>query len=1394
MKQSRKIQVLLFASLLISSYTFAYKYIGGSKNTEGEKSLAAGCVTPGGRTIFEYNNIRTMIFTGGDMWWDLLGNPFYEIPKYSGKHALFAGAIWIGGTDVNGQLRVSAARYRQVGQDYFTGPLKAFGSDKGNTTSEMCTKYDKHFPVTKDEVIRFRSWWRAVQSNNTQLLQDVYAGYEVPDDIKNWPGNNTEPDYMPTLAPFWDENEDGIYNPDDGDYPFYDLDKIVPCGTTPDKRRPRLYGDATLWWVYNDRGNIHTESKGASIGMEIQAQYFAFATNDELNNMTFGNYALINRSTYTLQDTYFGVWTDADLGDHADDYVGTDVNRGLGYLYNGDEMDGDGNGKTYGAQPPAIGVDFFEGPYQDPDGRDNLSNWVYNPATGKKELNCSAAPLSEGSINGLNFNDGVIDDERWGMRRFLYFTNGASTTGDPEKAIEYYRMLRGYWKDGTRMTYGGTGYLSSQTPADFMFPDDTDPCGWGTSGIPQASWKETQTPGDRRFVQSAGPFTLLPGATNDITVGMVWARATQGGAWASVGEVRRADDKAQRLFEVCFKIVDAPNAPELQIVELDKELIFHIYNIKGSNNYLNTSEDYVEEDPFIVCPNNQPNCDTKYRFQGYQVYQLKDKSSSINDINDISKARLVFQCDIKDSVSRIVNFEYDNQIGYSVPKVKVEGADAGIQHTFKLTEDAFATGDKRLINHKSYYYVAIAYAYNNYKTYDPNDPSKLDGQKLPYLPSRSGYGKPIQIYSAMPHTPSPSNNGTILNASYGYGPKIIQLDGHGNGNNELKLTQATINTILASPLHKTDSVEYENTFGPISVKVVDPLNIKPNDFILKFIPSETEITSTVANNLDYSIKKTKWMIYKVNATSSSDTIYSLSAINVQNEQLIPQWGISITIKQVPYPLKDDFNAYQNGYLSSEIKWENPLNKWLDFIPDVDGCDFPNWIRCGNVVDANNSACNDNPNGGAKDEKQYFEKVVDGTWGPYIMCMRDNGPNASNPGQYLGLQYWRNTNMTSDKYRVSSILFVITKDKSKWTRCPVIEASNFDYSNGSQPQAGFSEGGAKKYELRRHASVDKEGRTNNIGDSTNANYSNYISSTGMGWFPGYAIDMETGERLNIAFGEDSQFPSQNGRDMIWNPTSSYADDIYYQTGTGNVYLGGKHFIWVFGHNLNPRNAYDLMPAYDYGEYINRRLKEIQPVSNPITYAARMAGMWSNAMWVSIPMLNGQLIKPANTTDPYWFIKSDVKISINIANPYQQWSNISISSTAPNQGFPMYFFSLKDVSPTTNDNTTAKNSLDLIKVVPNPYYGYSAYEGSQIENKVRITNLPQKCTISIFNASGTLIRRFKKDSPVSYQDWDLKNEYNISIASGMYIVHIDAPGIGEKVIKWFGALRPIDLNNF
>ena len=60
------------------------------------------------------------------------------------------------------------------------------------------------------------------------------------------------------------------------------------------------------------------------------------------------------------------------MGGHTDDYVGCDVQRGLGYAYNGDAFDGPtGLSLGYGENPPAFGVDFFEGPFQDEDGIDN---------------------------------------------------------------------------------------------------------------------------------------------------------------------------------------------------------------------------------------------------------------------------------------------------------------------------------------------------------------------------------------------------------------------------------------------------------------------------------------------------------------------------------------------------------------------------------------------------------------------------------------------------------------------------------------------------------------------------------------------------------------------------------------------------------------------------------------------------------------------------------------------------------------------------------------------------------------------------------------------------------------------------------------------------------------
>ena len=80
-------------------------------------------------------------------------------------------------------------------------------------------------------------------------------------------------------------------------------------------------------------------------------------------------------------------------------------------------------------------------------------------------------------------------------------------------------------------------------------------------------------------------------------------------------------------------------------------------------------------------------------------------------------------------------------------------------------------------------------------------------------------------------------------------------------------------------------------------------------------------------------------------------------------------------------------------------------------------------------------------------------------------------------------------------------------------------------------------------------------------------------------------------------------------------------------------------------------------------------------------------------------------------------------------------------------------------------------------------------------MRIINLPTKATISIYSLDGALIRKLTKDNAnASYVDWDIRNAKNLPIASGMYLIHVSADGIGETVLRWFGAMRPVDVTQY
>lgn len=1377
--------------MLQVSLVKAYKAPDG-KSSDGagsEKAMAAGCLNPESSALLELNNVRATIYSGGDMWWDLKQFARYEVPKGSGKHSLYLGTLWIGGTDGTGLLKVAAQRYRRNGPDYYTGPLDTTGT--AEVTAQTCKEFDRIWKITRAEAALHRFCKKPENASNINC-----QGYQMPESIKNWPAityaANEPIGGLPSTqyfyAPFIDVDGDEDYNPDNGDYPGYDLDNKVDCQRD---RTPYLYGDLTLYWIFNDKGNIHYETQSTPIGMEIRAQAFSFATNDEVNNMTFYNYELINRGTTTLFNCYFGVNTDADLGYAMDDYAGCDVLRGFGYVYNGDAVDAQGNNPApdqYGANPPAVGIDFFEGPYADPD---NIANRLV-----VGDLSTYLA------INGVGYNDSIVDNERIGMRRFVYYSNETSPTGDPEvgKAIQYYNYLRGYWKNGSRMKFGGNGFPgapgTTTTDSDFMFPGDSDPYHWGTRlSDPGFQWTQQEpcpgcpqgTPKDQRFVQSAGPFTLKPGAVNDITTGAVWARAFSGDPFESVNLVRKADDKAQQLFENCFRLLDGPDAPDVYIQELDRELILYWTNNSLSNNYQNrySELDYSIDTSVAHTPESRT-----YRFQGYLVYQVVNSTVTTEERHDLSKARLVGQSDLRDfegtgtanPIGTLVNYTQNQEFGYTEARVEVQGANQGISQSLRITEDAFASGaDKRLVNHKTYYFLVIAYGYNNYKTYKQDDPQAADGQKKPFISSRKSATGAIVLHAGIPHIVSPETNGTILNSFYGDGPEITRVEGTGNGGNNLDLTKESENTIIAPPYYMPNPV-YQRGRGPVKIKVVDPLALSKGTYYLAI---DGPVNASMPFNTMTVTSRWSILNEQFDTVVVSDVDLSMNTEQILFNKTTGEFtGLSVSVKQVQQPGKD--REPNNGFIEATLEISNPSNVYMGFLPDEDTNPILNWILSGTQNNSIPGVLPDVPD----DISQSFERAAIGSGGalaPYRLASYGKDGPAWGTGSQVPETVGRMDYM-------QSIDLVLTPDKSKWTRVPVLEADSVEGFTYNHPD--LSSVRPRKLDLRRSPSVDKEGRyatsdgtfsgTLLTGASSDPEAANFVSEWGMGWFPGYAVSVETGERLNLAFAEDSYLALANGRDMIFNPAS-----IDPNTGNtsnvispfGDAILGGKHFIYILGSNTAYGSSFPATPRYDQGVWGMDILK--QNNGRPADNIKR--NFFRAVMWTGIPL--------AIAGRPW--LSEELRVRMRVVKPYMQYSTYALDPASPvvNGNKPLYKFSLDDLAPSTGDASAARSALDLINVVPNPYYAYSAYERNQLDNRIKITNLPPNCTITIYNMAGTLIRRFtKSDNSITSLDWDLKNSANVPIASGIYIIHVKVPNLGERVIKWFGVLRPTDISDF
>ncbi len=99
-----------------------------------------------------------------------------------------------------------------------------------------------------------------------------------------------------------------------------------------------------------------------------------------------------------------------------------------------------------------------------------------------------------------------------------------------------------------------------------------------------------------------------------------------------------------------------------------------------------------------------------------------------------------------------------------------------------------------------------------------------------------------------------------------------------------------------------------------------------------------------------------------------------------------------------------------------------------------------------------------------------------------------------------------------------------------------------------------------------------------------------------------------------------------------------------------------------------------------------------------------------------------------------------------------------------------------------DAVAKEDIKNINVFPNPYYAYNALEADRFGRFVTFTHLPEKADIRIFNLAGAQVRYLEKDDETQFMQWDLQNESQLPVGSGIYFAHIDMPKLGKtKVLK-------------
>ncbi len=479
---------------------------------------AGTCTTTGTATAdLDVNNVRARLYNAGGLFWRGAGN-VYNVPKAaSGRpvtpNAIFASGLWIGGK-VDGEIRLAATDYGPW--EFYPGPLTESGAAEDATCTNA--RYDRIYVVSREDIRR------VVQGGLVAATPDLLS----------WPTGLGAPTLTPAASDGLDNDGDGVTDE------VGEMARVDVMNQPLDQRkarlidlrageRPDLVGDQMAWWIMNDAAGPHESTGSAPMGIELHATAYAYLAAGALDNTTFYRYRLFKRGPSDLTDTYFGYWSDPDLGNASDDYVGADTTLDMIYVYNGDNEDEGSDG--YGSAPPALGISFVQGPLVDAPGQ----TWTDPDGT--------AHP----------------DRRRRGMDVSFYYNSSSGPTGNPRaSSLDWYNYLQGIWQDGKPMVDCGNGYGPSNNGLACFADQKVTTFKWPGDPVTRSFWSEfdvdgagqSNAPSDRRQQMSTGPFVLESGGEQTIQFAIVWSRGAD--HLDSITELRKDVAEVTEQFDTDF--------------------------------------------------------------------------------------------------------------------------------------------------------------------------------------------------------------------------------------------------------------------------------------------------------------------------------------------------------------------------------------------------------------------------------------------------------------------------------------------------------------------------------------------------------------------------------------------------------------------------------------------------------------------------------------------------------------------------------------------------------------------------------------------------------------------------------------------------------------------------